>query len=42
MEQREQQTEQQIAVREVTHVQVSWTEVEREARRGNHHAADPG
>jgi hypothetical protein len=31
MEQREQQTEQQIVVREVTHVQVSWTEVERGA-----------
>ncbi|MDQ4075095.1 MAG: hypothetical protein M3220_02475 [Chloroflexota bacterium] len=31
MEQREAQTEQQIAVREVTHVQVSWTEEERGA-----------
>lgn len=29
MEQREAHTEQQIAVREVTHVQVSWTEKER-------------
>lgn len=29
MEEREAQTEQQIAVREVTHVQVSWTEAER-------------
>jgi hypothetical protein len=31
MEQREQQIERQIAVRKVTHVQVSWTEVERGA-----------
>jgi hypothetical protein len=34
MEQREQQIERQIAVRRVTHVQVSWTEVEREAPEG--------
>lgn len=34
MEQREQPFEQQIAVREVTHVQVSWTEVERGAPEG--------
>ena len=31
MEEREAQTEQQIAVREVTHVQVSWIEMERGA-----------
>jgi hypothetical protein len=31
MEEREARTEQQIAVREVTHIQVSWTEVERGA-----------
>jgi hypothetical protein len=34
MEQREQQIERQIAVRRGTHVQVSWTEVEREAPEG--------
>lgn len=31
MEEREARTEQQIAVREVTHIQVSWTEAERGA-----------